>query len=51
MASNGTTRKSGELTADVDKEKLIYACLACKAIFKKKGMCPNCNFVLKKKAS
>ena len=33
-----------------EQEKQIYACLACKAMYKDAGMCPNCNLVLKKKA-
>ena len=53
MTSNGKNESeevkiSGK---DEEKEKAIYACLACKAIFKDAGMCPNCNLVLKKKAA
>jgi len=33
------------------KEKEIYKCLVCKAMFKEAGMCPNCNVVLKKPAA
>ena len=35
---------------DIEKEKMIYACLLCKQMFKDPGLCPNCNIVLKKKA-
>lgn len=41
-----------EASTDPEKEKMIYACMVCKAIFKdNKKMCPNCNLVLKKKAA
>lgn len=33
-----------------EAKKAIYACLACKSIFKEPGMCPDCNAVLKKRA-
>ena len=33
-----------------EKAKEIYACMVCKKMFKKAGLCPNCNLVLKKAA-
>lgn len=46
--------KKKETVLDVpeteEEQKAMYACLACKAIFKEAGMCPNCNMLLKKKA-
>ena len=39
-----------DIPEDTEAEKMVYACLACRAIFKDAGMCPNCNLVLKKRA-
>ena len=39
-----------EIPESEEDEKMVYACLACKSIFKDSGLCPNCNVVLKKKA-
>ena len=33
-----------------EKRKAIYACMVCKSMFKKPGMCPGCDQMLKKKA-
>lgn len=44
-------KKVIEIPEDEEMEKMVYACLACKAIFKEPGMCSNCNLVLKKKAA
>ena len=40
-----------DIPENEEKQKAIFACLACKAIFKDPGMCPNCDMVLKKKAA
>ncbi len=32
-----------------ERQKAVYACMMCKNMFNDKGMCPDCDVVLKKK--
>ncbi|MBI4021264.1 MAG: hypothetical protein HY369_03405 [Candidatus Aenigmarchaeota archaeon] len=51
MAGKPLEKEDQEAAAQAEKqEKLLYACLACRATFKDPGMCPDCDAVLKKKA-
>ncbi|MBI4020187.1 MAG: hypothetical protein HY367_02545 [Candidatus Aenigmarchaeota archaeon] len=46
--ASGTPSRQGEYGEN--ENKAMYACMVCKSMFRKAGMCPNCDQVLKKKA-